>query len=149
MLTTVFRLGNVDTDAAERFAADDARYCFSEVNLGIIPAVISPYVLRKTGVAFAKRYFLSGEVFSSAAAAAAGLISESVAASDQAASLEKLLRAVTSAGQPAQKSAKRLLHAFENFEPFSRDQLIHELAKLRSSEDAQSRMKRFLEKSRN
>lgn len=130
-------------------AADDARYCFSEVNLGIIPAVISPYVLRKTGVAFAKRYFLSGEVFSSAAAAAAGLISESVAASDQAASLEKLLRAVTSAGQPAQKSAKRLLHAFENFEPFSRDQLIHELAKLRSSEDAQSRMKKFLEKSRN
>jgi len=128
-------------------AADDARYCFSEVNLGIIPAVISPYVLRKTGVAFAKRYFLSGEVFSSASAAAAGLISESVTVADQAASLEKLLKAVTSAGQPAQKSAKRLLHAFENFEPFSRDQLIHELAKLRSSEDAQSRMKKFLEKS--
>ncbi|MFO1472524.1 MAG: enoyl-CoA hydratase-related protein [Turneriella sp.] len=128
-------------------AADDARFCFSEVNLGIIPAVISPYVLQQTGVSFAKRYFLSGEA--SAAAAAAGLISESVAAADQAASLEKLLKAVTSAGQPAQKSAKRLLHAFENFEPFSRDQLIHELAKLRSSEDAQSRMKRFLEKSRN
>lgn len=130
-------------------AAADARYCFSEVNLGIIPAVISPYVLRKTGVTFAKRYFLSGEVFSSASAAAAGLISESAAASDQAASLEKLLKAVTSAGQPAQKSAKRLLHAFENFEPFSRDQLIHELAKLRSSEDAQLRMRKFLEKSRN
>lgn len=127
-------------------AADDARYCFSEVNLGIIPAVISPYVLRKTGVAFAKRYFLSGEVFSSAAATAAGLISESFAFADQAAALEKLLKAVTSAGQPAQKSAKRLLHAFENFEPFSRDQLIHELAKLRSSEDAQSRMKKFLDK---
>ncbi len=127
-------------------AADDARYCFSEVNLGIIPAVISPYVLRKTGVSFAKRYFLSGEVFSSATAAAAGLISESVSSADQPSALEKLLKAVTSAGQPAQKSAKRLLHAFENFEPFSRDQLIHELAKLRSSEDAQARMKKFLER---
>ena len=127
-------------------ATDDARFCFSEVNMGIIPALISPYVLRKTGVGFAKRYFLSAELFTTATAKAAGLISESAATDGLAAVVDKIVGALSAAGNQAQKSAKRLLHAYENFEPFSRDQLIHELAKLRASDDAQARMKRFLEK---
>lgn len=127
-------------------AAAPARFCFAEVNLGLIPAVISPYVLRKTGVTFAKRYFLSGEVFSAQVAMASGLVSEVLAVETQAAGVENLLQSLTSASQLAQKSAKKLLHAYENFEPFSRDQLIHELAKLRTAEDAQARMKKFLEK---
>lgn len=127
-------------------ATDEARFCFSEVNMGIIPALISPYVLRKTGVGFAKRYFLSAELFTTATAKAAGLISESAATDGLAAVVDKMVGALSAAGNQAQKSAKRLLHAYENFEPFSRDQLIHELAKLRASDDAQARMKRFLEK---
>ncbi|MBL8033528.1 MAG: enoyl-CoA hydratase/isomerase family protein [Leptospiraceae bacterium] len=127
-------------------ATDDARFCFSEVNMGIIPALISPYVLRKTGVGFAKRYFLSAELFTTATAKAAGLISESAATDGLAAVVDKMVGALSAAGNQAQKSAKRLLHAYENFEPFSRDQLIHELAKLRASDDAQARMKKFLEK---
>lgn len=127
-------------------ATDDARFCFSEVNMGIIPALISPYVLRKTGVGFAKRYFLSAELFTTATAKAAGLISESAATDGLAAVVDKIVGALSAAGNQAQKSAKRLLHAYENFEPFSRDQLIHELAKLRASDDAQARMKKFLEK---
>ena len=127
-------------------ATDDARFCFSEVNMGIIPALISPYVLRKTGVGFAKRYFLSAELFTTATAKAAGLISESAATDGLAAVVDKIVGALSAAGNQAQKSAKRLLHAYENFEPFSRDQLIHALAKLRASDDAQARMKKFLEK---
>lgn len=127
-------------------ATDEARFCFSEVNMGIIPALISPYVLRKTGVGFAKRYFLSAELFTTATAKAAGLISESAATDGLAAVVDKMVGALSAAGNQAQKSAKRLLHAYENFEPFSRDQLIHELAKLRASDDAQARMKKFLEK---
>lgn len=114
--------------------------------MGIIPALISPYVLRKTGVGFAKRYFLSAELFTTATAKAAGLISESAATDGLAAVVDKMVGALSAAGNQAQKSAKRLLHAYENFEPFSRDQLIHELAKLRASDDAQARMKKFLEK---
>jgi hypothetical protein len=48
----------------------------------------------------------------------------------------------------AQKSVKKLLNAYDNFEPLSRDQLVHELAKLRASEDAKMRMASFLERNR-
>jgi len=128
-------------------ATENARFCFSEVKMGIIPAVISPYVLRKTTNAFAKRYFLSGEVFDSQVALRSGLISEIVAEAQAIETVDKICQSLIAAGQPAQRSAKRLMHAYENFEPMSRDQLIHELAKLRASEDAQSRMKQFLDKS--
>lgn len=129
-------------------ASDDAKFCFSEVKLGIIPAVISPFVLRKTGVGFARRYFQSGEVFTAVTAEKAGLISERISGSASAETLARLLASLTAASKDAQKSVKRLLRSYENFEPMSRDQLIHELAKLRSSEDAQSRMKDFLEKTK-
>ncbi|MBX3723639.1 MAG: enoyl-CoA hydratase/isomerase family protein [Turneriella sp.] len=129
-------------------AAEDAKFCFSEVRLGIIPAVISPFVLRKTGVGFARRYFQSAEIFSAEIAEKAGLISERISGTKSAETLAKLLAALTAAGRDAQKSVKRLLRSYENFEPMSRDQLIHELAKLRSSEDAQARMKEFLERSK-
>ncbi len=128
-------------------ATENARFCFSEVKMGIIPAVISPYVLRKTTNAFAKRYFLSAEVFDSQVALRSGLISEIVAEAQASETVDKICQSLIAAGQPAQRSAKRLMHAYENFEPMSRDQLIHELAKLRASEDAQSRMKNFLERS--
>lgn len=128
-------------------ASDNARFCFSEVKMGIIPAVISPYILRKTTNAFAKRYFLSAEVFDAQVALRSGLIAEIVSESNANETVDRLCQSLISAGQQAQRSAKRLMHAYENFEPMSRDQLIHELAKLRSTEDAQTRMKTFLEKS--
>jgi methylglutaconyl-CoA hydratase len=127
-------------------ASEGSKFCFSEVKLGIIPAVISPYVLRKTNNAFAKRYFLSAEVFGAEVALRSGLISEVLPEAEAAAHMKSLCSALLAAGQQAQRSAKRLMHAYENFEPMSRDQLIHELAKLRSTEDAQARMKKFLEK---
>lgn len=128
-------------------ASEGSKFCFSEVKLGIIPAVISPYVLRKTTNAFAKRYFLSAEVFGAQVALRSGLISEVLPEAEAASHVQNLCSALLAAGQQAQRSAKRLMHAYENFEPMSRDQLIHELAKLRSTEDAQMRMKKFLEKS--
>ncbi|HRP70845.1 MAG TPA: enoyl-CoA hydratase-related protein [Turneriella sp.] len=128
------------------FAADDAKFCFSEVKLGIIPAVISPFVLRKTGVAFARRYFQSAEVFNSEVAQKVGLISEQLPSALAEEKTAQLLSQLVAAGSDAQRSVKKLLHAYETFEPLSRDQLIFELVKLRSSNDAQERMQRFLEK---
>lgn len=60
------------------FASDDARFCISEVRLGLVPAVISPYVMARMGVHQARRYFLSAEVFDAAAAQHAGLVHECV-----------------------------------------------------------------------
>lgn len=149
--TLVYAQGNVFGGGLGLIAAADiaiaevnAKFCFSEVKLGIIPAVISPFVLRKTGTPFAKRYFLSGEIFSAAKAEAAGLISQVVPEVEAQDAMARITEALLAAAPGAQKSAKRLLHAFENFEPMSRDQLIHELAKLRASEDAQVRMAKFL-----
>lgn len=153
--TVVYAHGNIFGGGLGILAACDiaiaegeAKFCFSEVKLGIIPAVISPFVLRKTGVGFARRYFQSGEIFTAEIAEKAGLISERISGSKSAETLARLLAALTTASKDAQKSVKRLLRSYENFEPMSRDQLIHELAKLRSSEDAQSRMKDFLEKTK-
>ncbi|MBV6494167.1 MAG: 2,3-dehydroadipyl-CoA hydratase [Turneriella sp.] len=127
-------------------ASEDARFCFSEVKLGIIPAVISPFVLRKTGVAFARRYFQSAEIFNAQTAQKAGLASECVAQSESLKKIKDVLTHIVDASRDAQRSVKKLLHAFENFEPMSRDQLIFELVKLRSSSDAQERMQKFLAK---
>jgi methylglutaconyl-CoA hydratase len=57
-------------------AGGDAIFAFSEVRLGLVPAIIAPFVLRKTGESFARRFCLSGESFSAATARMAGLIHE-------------------------------------------------------------------------
>jgi len=59
-------------------AEEDARFCISEVKLGLVPAVISPYVMARMGVHQARRYFLSAEVFDAHAARSAGLVHECV-----------------------------------------------------------------------
>lgn len=129
-------------------ATSDARFCFSEVRLGIIPAIISTYVLRKTGTAFAKRYFLSAEIFDAETARASGLIADHFAPADADGACTRLCDTLVSQGLLAQKSIKKVLHAYENFEPFSRDQLVHELAKLRASDDARMRMASFLDRNK-
>ena len=55
-------------------AAEDARFGFTEVRLGLVPAVISPYVIRKIGVSAARELFLTGERFAAARAEAVGLV---------------------------------------------------------------------------
>ncbi|HNL54959.1 MAG TPA: enoyl-CoA hydratase-related protein [Turneriella sp.] len=129
-------------------ATSDARFCFSEVRLGIIPAIISTYVLRKTGTAFAKRYFLSAEIFDADTARASGLIADHFAPEQAEEACTRLCDTLVSQGLQAQKSIKKVLHAYENFEPFSRDQLVHELAKLRASDDARMRMASFLDRNK-
>lgn len=61
-------------------AANNARFCISEVRLGLVPAVISPYVLARIGAHQARRYFMSAEVFDAQAAQSAGLVHRCVEA---------------------------------------------------------------------
>lgn len=82
-------------------------FAFSEVKLGIIPAVISPYALRKIGESAARRYFVTGERFDAATALRIGLVHEVVA--DLESALAVVLGELRTAGPRAARHAKRLV----------------------------------------
>jgi methylglutaconyl-CoA hydratase len=87
-------------------AAPDAEFGFTEVRLGIIPAVISPFVLAKIGAA-ARRYFLTGERFGADTALRIGLVSE--VADDPDAAVSEIVAALLAGGPQAVREAKRLV----------------------------------------
>jgi methylglutaconyl-CoA hydratase len=87
-------------------AGEDAVFGFSEVRLGIIPAVISPFVLRRIGSA-ARRYFLTGERFDAATALRIGLVDE--LAEDVEAAADAVVEALVAGGPEAVREAKRLV----------------------------------------
>ena len=82
-------------------------FAFSEVKLGIIPAVISPFALAKIGAGSARRYFLTGERFDAATALRIGLVSEVTDQLDDA--VERVVAELLSAGPHAARWAKRLV----------------------------------------
>lgn len=90
-------------------AADDAVFCLSEVKLGLIPSVISPYVLAAMGPRAARRYFLTAERFDAAEAHRLGLVHEVVPADGLAAAGERLTQALLAAGPEALAKAKDLI----------------------------------------
>ena len=87
-------------------AAPDATFGFSEVRLGIIPAVISPFVLRRIGSA-ARRYFLTGERFGADTALRIGLVDE--VAGDAEDAVGSIVEALLAGGPEAVREAKRLV----------------------------------------
>ena len=121
-------------------AAEDAIFGFSEVKLGIVPAVISPFVLPKIGAA-ARRYFLTGERFDAPAALRVGLVHEVAADLDGA--LERVVRELLSSGPEATRAAKRLVR-----EHPSGEEAAHVAARLRTSLEGQEGLRAFLEKRR-
>src|ERR671914_38048 len=88
-------------------AAPDAVFAFSEVKLGIVPAVISPFALAKIGASAARRYFVTGERFDAATALRIGLVHE--VTTDLDAAVERILAELLSAGPEAVRAAKRLV----------------------------------------
>ena len=92
-------------------AADDASFATSEVKFGIIPAVISPYVLRAIGPRHALRYFQSAERFGAAEAKAMGLVNEVVRLDSLDAAVDRLVQALLACGPQAQLAAKQLIAA--------------------------------------
>jgi methylglutaconyl-CoA hydratase len=120
-------------------AADDAVFGFSEVKLGIIPAVISPFALAKIGASAARRYFVTGERFDAATALRIGLVHE--VASDLDAALEAVLGELLSAGPEAAREAKRLvLDRPDGLETTQR------IAERRTSSEGQEGLRAFLER---
>jgi methylglutaconyl-CoA hydratase len=118
-------------------AAPDAIFGFSEVKLGIIPAVISPFVLPKIG-AHARRYFLTGERFDAEAALRIGLIEE--IADDLDAAVDHVLSELLTAGPEAVRDAKRLIR-----ERPAGEETARIAARLRAGEEGQEGLRAFNE----
>jgi methylglutaconyl-CoA hydratase len=90
-------------------ASEDARFSLSEVKLGLIPAVISPYVIKAIGARQARRYFQSAEVIGAARAREIGLVHEVVPAAALAACGEAMVETLLQAAPGAQVAAKDLV----------------------------------------
>ena len=89
--------------------AEDADFALSEVRLGLIPAVISPYVIAAIGPRVARRYFLTAERFGAAEAHRIGLVHEVVPSSDLSAASDRLLKQLLAGGPEAIGRAKQLI----------------------------------------
>jgi len=120
-------------------AGEDAVFGFSEVRLGIIPAVISPMVLAKIGPAAARRYFLTGERFDAPTAFRIGLVDEVAAGLDEA--VDGIVSAILSGGPTAVREAKRLV-----LEPGDEEDLLGRASTRRTSDEGQDGLRAFLEK---
>jgi len=120
-------------------AAADTQFAFSEVKLGIIPAVISPFALAKIGSAQARRYFVTGERFDAATALQIGLISE--VADDLDAAVERVVGELLSAGPQAARWAKRIVR-----ERPDGSETARWIAERRTSDEGQEGLAAFLDK---
>ncbi len=120
-------------------AGEDAVFGFSEVRLGIVPAVISPMVLAKIGPARARRFFLTGERIDAQTALRIGLVDE--VAADLDAAVERILEGILAGGPTAVREAKRLV-----LEPGDEDDLLARAAERRTSDEGQDGLRAFLEK---
>jgi enoyl-CoA hydratase/carnithine racemase len=120
-------------------AAPDAVFGFSEVRLGIVPAVISPYVFARIGAGAARRYFTTGERIDAATALRIGLVHE--VADDLDAAVERAVAALLAGGPEAVRAAKRLVREHPDA-----SELPGLAARRRSSAEGQEGLRAFLDK---
>jgi methylglutaconyl-CoA hydratase len=120
-------------------AAPDAVFGFSEVRLGIMPAVISPMVLARIGPSAARRYMVTGERIDAETALRIGLVHE--VADNFDAAVERVVADILAGGPIAVREAKRLV-----LEPGGVDDLLARAAERRASDEGQDGLRAFLEK---
>lgn len=129
--------------------ARDACFRFSEVRLGILPAVISPYVMRRVGESTARRLFLTGESFTGLQAAGFGLGSVAVDATGLDDAVAQVVHDLLLGSPDAQHRIKRLLEAISSGSLDDADRKTPGfIADARASEEGQEGLRAFLEKRR-
>jgi len=130
-------------------AADSAVFSFSEVKIGVVPACISPYVVRRVGESACREFFLTGERLTAQKACESGLVNDVVALEELDEAVEERVKALLSSGPYALNVCKQLLQKvplldFEDAKEYTADVL----ATLREGEEAQEGMAAFFEKRR-
>jgi methylglutaconyl-CoA hydratase len=122
----------------------------SEEKLGLVPAVISPYVIAAIGPRQARRLFLSAEVFDATEAERIGLLHQRVAPDQLDETVERALHWLDKGGPTAQHEAKRLVLGLSDMNPEQAEQRDNEnaalIARLRVSEEGQHGLGAFLDK---
>ncbi|MBK6004931.1 enoyl-CoA hydratase/isomerase family protein [Ramlibacter ginsenosidimutans] len=129
-------------------AADTAQFCLSEVRLGLIPATISPYVIRAMGARAAHRWFLTAERFDAAEAHRIGFVHEVVPAGELDARLVQVVQALVNAGPEAVKACKKLLHDVAGHEITAGlvRRTVEGIADIRASDEGREGVQSFLGK---
>ena len=129
-------------------AGSEASFCLSEVRLGLIPAVISPYVAAAIGTRACRRYFLTAERFDAATAERLGLVHEVVPQAELDAARERMLGHLLKGGPAAQRAAKDLVARVAESkidEALTRD-TAWRIAETRASDEGKEGIAAFLEK---
>jgi methylglutaconyl-CoA hydratase len=128
-------------------AVERAKFSFSEVHLGIVPAVISPFVLGKIGVQNGRELFLTGERFSATRAKEAGLVQYVVPEEELDGKVQELIELLLQGAPGAQAAIKQLVRAV-NGRPKEevRDYTTHLIARRRESAEGLEGMSAFLQK---
>ncbi|MBW7834000.1 MAG: enoyl-CoA hydratase/isomerase family protein [Simplicispira suum] len=129
-------------------AVDTAGFCLSEVKLGLIPATISPYVIRAMGARAAHRYFLTAERFDAAEAHRIGFVHEVVGADALDAKVAELVKALTSASPNAVRACKRLVSdvAERDINAQLIAATVDGIADIRASDEGREGVQAFLQK---
>lgn len=130
-------------------AAESAKFSFSEVKIGVVPACIGPYVIKKMGEGKARELFITGERMKAHRAFEVGLVNKVVTDDQLDAEVDLLIESILTSGPEAVAMAKRLVSEVPNmvpeqFKPFTAEMI----AKLRISDEGQEGMDAFLNKRR-
>ena len=129
-------------------AAGSAGFCVSEVRIGLIPATISPYLIRAMGPRAAQRYFLTAERFDAAQAHRIGFVHEVVPAEELDAKVAQFTAAFTSMSPNALKACKRLLRDVTG-QPIDErliEQTVAAIADIRATDEGREGVQAFLQK---
>jgi methylglutaconyl-CoA hydratase len=125
----------------------EARFAFSEVLLGIAPASISPFVVRKIGASHARSLFVTGERFDAELAREIGLVHKVVSGEGLDSAVEEKVGELLQGGSVAQATIKALLRRLETTEPMEAPGLTARvISELRTGEEGQEGLAAFLEK---
>jgi methylglutaconyl-CoA hydratase len=130
-------------------ASIDARLALTEIRFGIVPAMISPYVVAAIGARQARRYMLTAESISAEAAQRIGLVHEFASVEALDASVNRVIESLLKGGPEAQREAKELIREVRNLATLderARHATAQRLARLRASEEGQEGLSAFLEK---
>jgi methylglutaconyl-CoA hydratase len=129
-------------------AGADARFCLSEVRIGLVPAMISPYVVRAMGERAAQRYFLTGEIFNAADAWRIGFVQELVDGAALDAAVDAMTAHLVAGGPGAQAECKRLIRdvAHRAVDDALMADTAARIASARASDEGREGIASFLEK---
>jgi len=129
-------------------SVEAAAYCLSEVRLGLVPATISPYVMRAMGTRAAHRYFLTAERFDAAEALRIGFVHAVVPAERLDEQVDEIIRALVNASPNAVKECKTLLHdvAGKDIDAALIAHTVEGIASIRASAEGREGVQSFLQK---